>query len=198
MARNAERTRKRLLAAAERVVEKRGIAAAGVNAIAAESGVDKVLIYRYFGGARELLAALGRERGLWPESASHLDATAPSAAVVAALRDLADAFERSAMLRRAAGAEAAGDEALGGTVAAAREERSAALVAALRERHVLPSHLDLPALVALLSAAITYLSLLRGEERAFCGLDLGDPGDWRRIEKLAAAVARALLDAPEI
>lgn len=198
MARDSERTRKRLLAAAERVIEQRGIAAAGVNAIAAESGVDKVLIYRYFGGARELLATLGRERALWPDGARHAGAPTPSAAVVAALREVADAFARSAVLRRAAGAEAAGDDALGGTVAAAREERSAALVAALRERHALPSHLDLNALVAVLSAAITYLSLLRGEERAFCGLDLRSATDWRRVEKLTAAVARALLDTPEI
>lgn len=198
MARDAERTRKRLLAAAERVVEEHGIAAAGVNAIAAESGVDKVLIYRYFGGARELLAALGRERGLWPDGALDSSAATPSTALVAALQHLADAFARSALLRRAAGAEAAGDDALGGTVAAAREERSAALVAALRERHALPSHLDLPALVALLAAATTYLSLLRRDQHAFCGLDLRDPADWRRIEKLTAAVARALLDRPEV
>jgi len=198
MARDAARTRKRLLDAAERVVERRGIAAAGVNAIADEAGVDKVLIYRYFGGARELLEALGRDRTLWPEPPSDPEAArSPSAALVVALREHALAFERSALLHRAVASEMAGDDALGRTVAAAREERSAALAAAIRDRYPLPHHLDLPAAVALLSAAVTYLSLLRREGRTFCGLDLADPAAWRRVEKLTAVVARALLDTPD-
>ena len=43
-----------------------GFAAIGVNAIAREAGVDKVLIYRYFGGLPELLRAWGASGRFWP------------------------------------------------------------------------------------------------------------------------------------
>ena len=43
-----------------------GFGAIGVNAVAREAGVDKVLIYRYFGGLPELLATWGASGRFWP------------------------------------------------------------------------------------------------------------------------------------
>jgi hypothetical protein len=56
-------TEERILAAVGQVLARDGFGAIGVNAIAREAGVDKVLIYRYFGGLPELLR-LGRQRPL--------------------------------------------------------------------------------------------------------------------------------------
>src|SRR5919202_677470 len=59
-------TEARILTAAERMIVRSGVHEIGVNAIAREAGVDKVLVYRYFGGLPQLLAALGGNRELWP------------------------------------------------------------------------------------------------------------------------------------
>ena len=48
-------TEERILTAVGEVLARDGFAAIGVNAIAKQAGVDKVLIYRYFGGLPELL-----------------------------------------------------------------------------------------------------------------------------------------------
>lgn len=64
--RNREQTTQRLLTAVGQVLARDGFAALGVNAIAREAGVDKVLIYRYFGGLPELLAAWGASGQFWP------------------------------------------------------------------------------------------------------------------------------------
>jgi AcrR family transcriptional regulator len=48
-------TEERILTAVGEVLARDGFAAIGVNAIARQAGVDKVLIYRYFGGLPELL-----------------------------------------------------------------------------------------------------------------------------------------------
>jgi len=55
-----------MLAAVGEVLARDGFAAIGVNAIAREAGVDKVLIYRYFGGLPELLRAWGASGRFWP------------------------------------------------------------------------------------------------------------------------------------
>ena len=53
-------TRERVLDAVGRLLAREGFASLGVNAVAREAGVDKVLIYRYFGGLEALLEAWGR------------------------------------------------------------------------------------------------------------------------------------------
>ena len=65
-ARNREATRARLIQAVGTLLAREGFTRLGVNAVAREAGVDKVLIYRYFGGMPELMAAFGREGNFWP------------------------------------------------------------------------------------------------------------------------------------
>jgi len=65
-ARNREATRTRLIQAVGTLLAREGFTGLGVNAVAREAGVDKVLIYRYFGGLSELIVAFGREGNFWP------------------------------------------------------------------------------------------------------------------------------------
>ncbi len=65
-ARDREATKARILGAVGVVLAREGFGALGVNAIAKEAGVDKVLIYRYFGGLPELLREWGASGRFWP------------------------------------------------------------------------------------------------------------------------------------
>ena len=64
--RDREATRTRLIEAVGSLLAREGFKGVGVNAVAREAGVDKVLIYRYFGGLPELITAFGREGNFWP------------------------------------------------------------------------------------------------------------------------------------
>ncbi len=64
--RDRETTRARLIEAVGTLLAREGFTGLGVNAVAREAGVDKVLIYRYFGGLPELIVAFGREGNFWP------------------------------------------------------------------------------------------------------------------------------------
>ncbi len=59
-------TEARILAAVGEVLARDGFGGIGVNAVARQAVVDKVLIYRYFGGLPELLATWGRSGRFWP------------------------------------------------------------------------------------------------------------------------------------
>ena len=65
-ARNREATRARLIQSVGTLLAREGFTRLGINAVAREAGVDKVLIYRYFGGTPELMAAFGHEGNFWP------------------------------------------------------------------------------------------------------------------------------------
>jgi AcrR family transcriptional regulator len=71
-ARDREATKARILGAVGVVLARDGFGAVGVNAIAKEAGVDKVLIYRYFGGLAELLREWGASGRFWPRVADLL------------------------------------------------------------------------------------------------------------------------------
>jgi AcrR family transcriptional regulator len=64
--RDREQTAARILDAVGEVLSRDGFAGIGINAIAKQAGVDKVLIYRYFGGLPELLMAYGQSGAFWP------------------------------------------------------------------------------------------------------------------------------------
>ena len=64
--RNRKATREKLIKAVGSILCKNGFAGIGINAVAREAGVDKVLIYRYFGGLPQLISAFGCEGDFWP------------------------------------------------------------------------------------------------------------------------------------
>jgi AcrR family transcriptional regulator len=65
-ARDRHATKQELVDAVGRLLARDGVAAFGVNAVAREAGVDKVLIYRYFDGMDGLLRAFAESEAFWP------------------------------------------------------------------------------------------------------------------------------------
>jgi AcrR family transcriptional regulator len=68
-ARDKEATKQRLVDAVGALLAREGFSSLGVNSVAQEAGVDKVLIYRYFGGMTDLLQAFGQSGDFWPSIA---------------------------------------------------------------------------------------------------------------------------------
>jgi AcrR family transcriptional regulator len=196
-------TRDRILAAVGAVLARDGFARLGVNAIAREAGVDKVLIYRYFGGLPELLRTWGSSGRFWPRVADLLGPE-PQALLdlpeaeryarffehfVDALRarpltleilaaEVQERNELTAILE--AEREAWGEEAgrvLGGPAWAARP------------------HLATVTLV--LVAGVQYLMLRARRLRVFGGLDLQSDAAWYEIKRALRTLALQLAQAPE-
>lgn len=69
---NRALTERKLLDAVAYIVKNRGFAALGVNKIAKQAGVSKILIYRYFGSYDLLLKACVREKDFWSNHISKL------------------------------------------------------------------------------------------------------------------------------
>ncbi len=57
MARGREHTEQRLIDAVGQIIAEEGFEQLGINRIAAKAGINKILIYRYFGGLEGLLDA---------------------------------------------------------------------------------------------------------------------------------------------
>jgi AcrR family transcriptional regulator len=188
--RDRAQTEEDLLAAVGRLLATTGFEDLGVNAVAREAGVDKVLIYRYFDDLTGLLRAFASRREHWPADAELLgDAppTEPAELAAHVLVEFGRAIrgrpETQAILRR----ELSERNPLTDALATAREEQAARLgerIGALGE--------DGPAAGALLAAGLTFLALRANTADAYNGVNLRSAEGWERLERAVTSIVRAL------
>lgn len=201
-ARDRGATEQRILGAVGTVLAREGFAAVGVNAIAREAGVDKVLIYRYFGGLPELLQAWGASDRFWPRVQ---DLLGDDPAALLALPEgerwarffehFIDGLRERPLTLEILAAEVLERNALTAILEAEREawgDEAARLLAgpALGERP------ELRTLTLMLVAGVQYLLLRSRRIRIFGGLDIQTDAGWDRIKHDLRVLAQALFAPP--
>ena len=193
--RDAAATRGRILDAVGSLLVREGFGALGVNAVAREAGVDKVLIYRYFGGIDQLLEAWGNELDFWPSVAEILgDAPESDPAALAAgmLKRHLHALRARPWTLEVMAWEAVERHPLTRILDHIREARAEQLVAAL-PAHLFGEGQDLPAISALLGAGLQYLLLRSRTVDRYNGVPIASQEGWTRIEGALQAICEALL-----
>lgn len=185
--RDRELTEQRLIETVGRLLARSGFAALGVNALAREAGVNKVLIYRYFDGLPNLLKAYCERGDFWPTADEVLQPdvatlrAAPLATRTAAIVvSLLDALRRQPQTIEILAWEVVERNALTDTLAAIRERWSREVT-----ELVLPDaaedRSDFLALGNLLVAGIQYLLIRSRTTPVYGGIPLGTDAGWERI-----------------
>lgn len=191
-ARDRAATERAIVEATANLLAKKGFSALNVQAVAEAAGVDRKLVYRYFGGVEGVVERLGAEvRWTLGEARGSAGGDTYGAAVGHLALAYADALAKDAVLRGLIAWEQVESTPLLTTLEAAR---SATMRAWMTERVAglpRPEGVDAPAINAVLIAAIQTLALSRGQDRAFSGLTLDDAG-WARVEAAVVTIARAV------
>jgi AcrR family transcriptional regulator len=185
--RDRETTRARLIEAVGTLLAREGFTGLGVNAVAREAGVDKVLIYRYFGGLPELIVAFGREGNFWPS----INELAGGDVVAFGQLPLAEQLSRlgknfmAAIRTRPLTQEILAWEMI------ERNELTVELEA-IRENtmmnffemffHSANKGPDIAAMGAIIGAGISYLASRGRKIRFYNGIDLDSEAGWQRLE----------------
>ncbi|MGQ9916497.1 MAG: TetR/AcrR family transcriptional regulator [Bryobacteraceae bacterium] len=193
--RDSRKTRRAILEAAVRLLARDGFRRFGISAVAREARVDKVLIYRYFGGAEELLRKLASEGGLFPDLSLLLPAelaSSPRALARHALVEYARWLRRHPYALAVFRWELIESNHLTAALAACREDFARSLL----ERLPAGSVPDLQALAAILAAGVTLLALRTEPGSDFCGVPIGDEAGWQRIEDALGLLVSAVMPEP--
>ncbi|MCL4850920.1 MAG: TetR/AcrR family transcriptional regulator [Bryobacteraceae bacterium] len=196
MPRNRKQTRLEILNAVGRLLARSGFRELGVNSIAREAGVDKVLIYRYFGGLPELLKAVAEESDFWPDLQElERQTNEPPVQMTEAERAklLVLAFGR-ALRKRPLTQEIMRWELLERNeltyaLARYREEQGSKVFQRIEESD--DRAIDIRAVGSVLAAGLTYLILRSKTADVYNGLHLGSEEDWLRIERAAGFLVEA-------
>ena len=196
--RDREATRERLISAVGKLLAEKGFAHLGVNAVARQAGVDKVLIYRYFGGLQELIKAFGQEGDFWPsiEELAGGDINAfrhlPLEEKLAALgRNFLNGIRQRPLTQEVIAWEMVERNAFTEELEIIRETRM------LRFAELfLPTEgakADLMAVSAIVGAGISYLACRARRVRWYNGIDLESDAGWRRIETAIEQIVKGTM-----
>ncbi len=197
-------TEARILGAVGEVLARDGFGAVGVNAIARQAGVDKVLIYRYFGGLPELLRAWGESGHFWPRLADllgpepHALLALPAAERYARFFDhFIDDMRRRPLTLEVLAAELLERNALPAILDAARAAwgREAERVLGGAE---FATRAHLQGVTLLLVAGVQYLLLRSRRTRIFGGVDLQAEAGWAQLKQSIRALARDAFAPPPL
>lgn len=199
--RNREQTSQRLLAAVGEVLARDGFAALGVNAVAREAGVDKVLIYRYFGGLPGLLQAWGASGRFWPRVEDLLahDPALPTRPAAERwqrfIEHFVDELRARPLTLEILAAELQHRNEFTAILEAEREawgEQAARLLGGPDVAR--PDAVRGVSLVVI--AGVQYLLLRARRIRIFGGVDLRDDAGWARLKRDLALMAQQMMAPP--
>lgn len=202
--RDRRSTEIKLTLAVEALILEEGFGAIGVNALARRAGVDKVLIYRYFGGLPGLLAAYGEHGDFWWQVE---DLMAEPLADGGDLRELpnvlsvlfrrhVDFLRRHPVTLEVIAWEMSDRNELTEALEAVRESRSLAVVRRVAERFDIDDtglSERISPIFALLGAAANYLAVRGRRLRTFNGIDLQTDQGWATLNAAAEAMITGAL-----
>lgn len=198
--RNKELTQQLLIDATIEILKNDGFSSLGINAIAEKSNVNKVLIYRYFGGLPGLLKAVASELDL--TQTKLIDLSIPASVNKTDLESLLqngfrlihesllqDSLAMEIMIQ-----EFSEENELTQSFAEEREKQGLATTEKFRQLiSSLSSHppsetIDIEAALAIASAGIYYLTLRSRTVQMFNGVDIQSKEGWDRICVTMAAI----------
>jgi len=188
--RNKEVTKRKILDATSRIVLRDGFKAVGINAVAREAGVDKVMIYRYFNNLMGLLEALTKEKDYWLIVFNNVSQNLDNASIedlknisvglfTEMLRYLLQNREMQELLLW----ELTDKNEISAKTTSLREEQGIAIMNQL-EALFRAKNIDSAAFSALMVAGIYFLVLRSKTVDVFNGVPLNTPEGWKRIENI--------------
>jgi AcrR family transcriptional regulator len=209
--RDKDATRRDLIAAVGRVIARDGFHKAGVNAVAREAGVDKVLIYRYFGDLEGLMDAFGREGDFWPSleelaggDVAAFRALSPRQRMTTLMANLAEGLRARPVTLEILAWETMERNALTARLEELRERWSDDIRELMSDlTRTVPGSgteagprtgADWFSVGVLLSAALQYLAIRSRRIRLYGGLDIGSDDGWRQIASVIDGLAARLFE----
>lgn len=185
-------TKERILAAVGRLLARKGSKSLGINAIAREAQVDKVLIYRYFGGLGPLYRAFAREGNTFPSLEEMAEGRLqefrnlpPAETTKRLLLGFGRAIRRRPITREIMRWELQERSELSDALAKERERQAQQWLGLAPDLN----GADLPAVASILAAGQVFLILRSKTAPTYNGIDLHSESGWKRVEDAVALLS---------
>ncbi|EKU88409.1 TetR/AcrR family transcriptional regulator [Bacteroides oleiciplenus] len=179
--RDRETTERRILDTIGQMISENGFEKIGINAVATQSGVSKILIYRYFGSVEGLMATYIRQHDFWinfPQELPERDKLPEYLKQM--FRSQIEQLRSNPTLRRLHRWELSSDNEI---IVRLREQRENAGMQRIKRISELTGYplKELEVLASVLTASITYLVMLEEFCPVYNGIPLNNNSGWEQI-----------------
>ena len=180
---NRQATEMTLITAVNDIIEENGFEGLGINAVAAKAGVSKMLIYRYFNSLDGLIAAYIQQHDYWISFDEQLPDEEHIGEFIKEIfkRQIA-MLRQSYTLRRLYRWELTSNNIFIKELREKREAKGVWLVDAVSKLSKHPQK-ETAAMASILTAAISYLSLLEENCPVFNGINIQTEDGWKELEE---------------
>lgn len=181
MERDRAATEKRLLETIGEMIAEQGLEKLGINAVAARSGISKILIYRYFGSINGLIAAYIRKHDFWLNASFDFsDTTRIVPSIKAMFRQHIDRLRSDAVLRKLYRWELSCNNEMIADLRAQREKIGLDLIEQARRLTGRPKR-EIAVFSSMVIASVTYLAMLGDYCPVYNGLNIQEKKGWKAI-----------------
>lgn len=176
-----EQTESKILEAVASIVESDGFEKLGINTIALKANVSKMLIYRYFGGLEELIARFIMQKDYWANTDTLiLNPHSVGDSIKSMFRNQIEQLRNDVTLRRLCRWELSCHNASIDRLRDKREENGCNLIKVV-SRLTGCSNSEVASLASILSASISYLTLIEDQCPTYNGIALQTDKGWEQI-----------------
>ena len=176
-----EQTESKILEAVASIVESDGFEKLGINTIALKANVSKMLIYRYFGGLEELVARFIMQKDYWANTDTLiLNPHSVGDSIKSMFRNQIEQLRNDVTLRRLCRWELSCHNASIDRLRDKREENGCNLIKVV-SRLTGCSNAEVASLASILSASISYLTLIEDQCPTYNGIALQTDKGWEQI-----------------
>ena len=176
-----EQTESKILEAVASIVESDGFEKLGINTIALKANVSKMLIYRYFGGLEELVARFIMQKDYWANTDTLiLNPHSVGDSIKSMFRNQIEQLRNDVTLRRLCRWELSCHNASIDRLRDKREENGCNLIKVV-SRLTGCSNSEVASLASILSASISYLTLIEDQCPTYNGIALQTDKGWEQV-----------------
>lgn len=200
ISRNKEQSRQKLLDAVGAIILRDGFSAIGINSVAKEADLDKVLIYRYFDGLDGLLREFAKRKDFYINISDLILSEIENARdedlmdlIIKILVGQLRGLRENQALQELMLWEMLERNELTIAIAKDREVKGYELTRRLKEKMQLKGN-ESDAAIALLVSGIYYLVLRARTVDVFNGVDISSEGGWQQIEEAIRQIVGAFFN----
>lgn len=183
MVKDKEQTKQRIVTALENIIKTKGFEGLGINSLAQEAGISKMLIYRYYGGLNELIGNYIEERDWWINADADL---LKSEQLEKSLKEMyhrqIDRLRNNVILRRLYRWELSTENPITDKLRKKREDNGKNLIDRVAKLTNIPTA-EIAPLASILSAAISDLALMEDLTVTYNGIELYSEKGWKQIKE---------------
>lgn len=179
--RDREGTEKRLIDAIGQMIAEQGFEKIGINAVATQSGVSKILIYRYFGSVEGLIAAYIRQHDFWLNFPLEFPAKEELPMFVKKMfKSQIEQLRRNPTLKRLYRWELSSNNDIIAKLREQREEAGLHIVETISRLTSYPQE-QIAVMASVVTASITYLVMLEEFCPVYNGIAINQDSGWEQV-----------------